>query len=131
MEEKLKRAVSNAANYAEKALNALSQGGLEELRMLVWRLAAELEYALFLLSLKRSELLESPPLKPHRSGGNVEISPVLAVVRERVEEACRALRRGDYHGAYVKVREARLNLLSVQKLLEGAPRGGRRPTSSP
>ena len=85
---------------------------------LVWRAAADLEYALFLFSIMHQDESESSSwrLSPHLK--KVEVESVLASTRDILKEAESKTNAGELREAHKKTWMARGYLLRLQEFFE-------------
>jgi len=113
---KVSEALKNAVSSLEDAIKACIDGDDSTLKNKVWHVAAEVEYAVFLLSLTQgteNELWKNGIKQP----ANLNIGSALAMAQENLLEAERKLENDQaeaYHFAWI----ARGLMLSVQDGME-------------
>jgi len=116
--EKLTGAIASAMGYLEDAMKVESKGNDEDLSGLVWRAAADLEYALFLFSILRQDESESSSWKLGPHSKEVEIDSFLASAKGLLEEAESKIKAGEFREAHKRVWLARGHLLRLQGFFE-------------
>jgi len=115
--QKISKTVTSALAYIEDAILAQAEGNEEKVMQLTWRAASDLEYGLFLFSLKdpeetRSSSWKLPPIKQPK------IEFLLAATQDILEEAAKSLEADDLKETHKKVWIARGQLLRIHNLFE-------------
>jgi hypothetical protein len=114
--QKISKTVISALAYIEDAILAQAEGNEETVMQLTWRAASDLEYGLFLFSLKHSEDRNSswklPPIKQPK------IESLLAATQNLLEEAAKSLEADDLKEAHKKMWIARGQLLRIHDPFE-------------
>ena len=115
--KKTLKAVASALEYLEDAADAQTKGEEVKVIQLTWRAASDLEYALFLFSLKspeetRSSSWKLPPIKQPK------IESLLASTQELLKEATKSLEADDLKEAHKKLWIARGKLLRIHDFFE-------------
>lgn len=116
--EKLTRAITSAMGYLEDSMKVVSKGNDEDVSGLVWRAAADLEYALFLFSIMHQDESESSSWKLGLHSKDVEIDSALASTRDLLKEATSIMKAGEIREAHKKTWMARGYLLRLQEFFE-------------
>jgi hypothetical protein len=115
--EKLSKTVTSALAYIEDVVDIQAKGKEEKVMQLTWRAASDLEYGLFLFSLRHPEKNRSSPWKlPPTKQPKIE--SLLASTQELLEEATKSLEAGDLKEAHKKTWIARGQLLRIQDIFE-------------
>jgi len=114
--QKISKTVASALAYIKDAIDPQSKGNIEKVMQLTWRAASDLEYGLFLFSLKHSEERSSswklPPIKQPK------IESLLASTQDILEEAAKSLEADDLKEAHKKTWIARGQLLRIHDFFE-------------
>jgi len=115
--QKISKTVASALAYIEDAILAQAEGNEEKVMQLTWRAASDLEYGLFLFSLKcpeetRSSSWKLPPMKQSK------IDSLLASTQDILEEAAKSLEADDLKEAHKKLWIARGQLLRIHNFFE-------------
>ncbi len=122
--EKVNNAITSSISYLEDSAEALTKKNEAKLREDVWHAAAELEYALFLLSLVNGE--ESRHRwKVNPGSKQVEIESLLASTRELLETAREDIAAKKSPDAHRKIWVARGYLLKVHDVFEKKRKEGK------
>ena len=116
--EKLTRAITSARSHLEDSMKVVSKGNGEDVSSIVWRAAADLEYALFLFSIMREDESRSSSWKLGLRSKDVEVDSVLASTRDLLEEAESKIEAGELREAHQKTWMARGYLLKLQEFFE-------------
>ena len=114
--EKLARAITSATGYLEDSMKVISK--MDDVSGLVWRAAADLEYALFLFSIMHPDESESSSWKLGLHSKDVEVDSVLASTRDLLEEAENKIKAGALREAHEKTWMARGYLLRLHEFFE-------------
>jgi len=96
----------------------VSKGNDEDVSGIVWRVAADIEYALFLFSIGHQDESRSSSWKLDLRSKDVEVDSVLASTRDLLEEAESKIEAGELHEAHQKTWMARGYLLKLQEFFE-------------
>jgi hypothetical protein len=115
--QKISKTVTSALAYLKDAIDTQAKGNIEKVMQLTWRAASNLEYGLFLFSLKGPEETQSsswklPPIKQPK------IESLLASTQELLKEATKSLETDDLKEAHKKMWIARGQLLRIHNLFE-------------
>ena len=115
--QKISKTVASALAYIEDAIDPQAEGNEEKVMQLTWRAASDLEYGLFLFSLKdpeetRSSSWKLPPIKQPK------IESLLASTQDSLEEAAKSLEADDLKEAHKKMWIARGQLLRIHDFFE-------------
>jgi hypothetical protein len=113
--QKISKTVTSASAYIEDAILAQAEGNEEKVMQLTWRAASDLEYGLFLFSLKHSKESSSWKLP---STKQPKIDSLLASTQDSLKEAAKSLEADDLNEAHKKVWIARGQLLRIHDLFE-------------
>jgi len=116
--EKLTGAIVSARSHLEDSMKVVSKGTDEEVSGMVWRAAADLEYALFLFSIRHPDASESSSWKVGLRSKDVEVDSVLASTRDLLEEAESKIKAGELGEAHKKTWIARGYLLKLHNFFE-------------
>jgi len=116
-QQKIIEVIRSAISHLESSMKALVNRDENGVVDLVWRAAADLEYANFLFSVTHGEP-ESRSWKLDLRSKQVEIGPLLVSAQDMLKEAQRGLDSSELHEAYKKTWMARGYLLRVQGILE-------------
>lgn len=115
--EKLTRAITSAMGCLEDSMKAVSQGN-DDVNSLIWRAAADLEYALFLFSIMHQDESESSSWKQGLHSKEVEIESVLKSAMDMLQKAESSIKTGELRDAHKKTWMARGYLLRLQEFFE-------------
>jgi hypothetical protein len=115
--QKISNTVASALAHIEDAILAQPEGNEEKFMRLTWRAASDLEYGLFLFSLKypeetRSSSWKLPPIKQPK------IESLLASTQDLLKEAAKSLEADDLKEAHKKMGIARGQLLRIHNVFE-------------
>ena len=115
--QKISKTVTSALAYIEDAIVAQAEGNEEKVMQLTWRAASDLEYGLFLFSLRYPEETQSsswklPPIKQPK------IESLLASTQDLLKEVAESLEADDHKEAHKKTWIARGQLLRIHDLFE-------------
>ena len=115
--QKISKTVASALAYIEDAIVAQAKGNEEKVMQLTWRAASDLEYGLFLFSLRYPEETQSsswklPPIKQPK------IESLLASTQDLLKEATKNLEADDLKEAHKKAWIARGQLLRIHDFFE-------------
>jgi len=115
VDEKIAQSLRSAAIYVEKTTSALGKGDADLFDDSLWHGTEELEYALFLFSLRVQQETDTSKWKPRTENTKTEAGPLLESVRTILDEAEKSLSNGELLAAYKKAYAARQCLLGIQK----------------
>ena len=115
--EKISKALTYALTLIENAVDAHAKGNEDKIVHLTWRAASDLEYGLFLFSLKhpnkpKSSSWKLPPSK------QPELESLLASTKNLLEKAASSLEAEDLEETYKKIWMARGQLLRIHDFFE-------------
>jgi len=115
--ERIAEALASAMNHLESSMKALANQNENAVGDLVWRAAAETEYALFLFTLSHHG--ESTSSTKHSSTAKqTEVGAALTSAQDLLIEAKESLSVGSVEEAYEKAWDARGCILGVWDMLE-------------
>jgi len=129
--EKLVGSIVSAVEHLEKSMESLVKKDERSMESSVWRATADVEYALFLLSLTQGEEPESSLRRPDLPSRPAEIGPVLMLAQDLLKEAKGNIDAGDLREARKKTWAARSHLLKARELMEKRRRSGEKTTLPP
>jgi non-homologous end joining protein Ku len=115
--QKISKTVASALAYIKDTIDPQAKGNIEKVMQLTWRAASDLEYGLFLFSLRypeetRSSSWKLPPIKQPK------IDSLLASTQDILEETAKSLEADDLKEAHKKMWIARGQLLRIHDLFE-------------
>ena len=115
--EKLSKTVTSALAYIEDAIDIQTKGNEEKVMQLTWRAASDLEYGLFLFSLRHPEETRSsswklPPIKQPKT------ESLLASTQDLLKEATKNVEADNLKEAHKKAWIARGQLLRIHDFFE-------------
>ena len=115
--QKISKTITSALAYIEEAIDKQAEGNEEKVMQLTWRAASDLEYGLFLFSLRhpeenRSSSWKLPPIKQPK------IESLLASTQDSLEEAAKSLEADDLKEAHKNMWIARGQLLRIHDFFE-------------
>ena len=114
--EKLISTVNSAAEILENSRDVDIKNE-KQLEKLVWKVSAELEYALFLFSVLHPNKLKAPK-KLDAKTKSLDIESTLALVQNLLNEVREALKRKEELEAYQRTWTAREHLFRVKGEIE-------------
>jgi len=112
----LTRAITSAMGYLEDSMKIVSR--MDDVSSLIWRAAADLEYALFLFSVMNQDESESSSWKLGLHSKEVEIESVLKSAMDLLQKAESSIKTGELRDAHKKTWMARGYLLRLQEFFE-------------
>jgi hypothetical protein len=129
--DKIESALSAALRHLEDSLNTLSNNGAEKaVSDSLWSASAEIEYAVFLLSLMLGDKAEDAPWKYSASSKHsMEFKPALTSALELLKNAKTNIEMGGVEKCYEEAWTARNMLLKAQELLEKKRKEARKKTA--
>lgn len=113
--QKILKALRSALAYTDDSVLAVDKKDGGRLENGIWHVAAELEYALFLFSLKAQDEIDRSKWKLNPRIDKVEAGPILARVRDLLDKCDESLRKKEFLDAFRDAYVARRCLLMVQK----------------
>lgn len=116
--EKLAEAITSATDYLEDSMKTVSKEDDEDVSGLVWRAAAELEYALFLFSIMHQDASEGSSWNLRLRSKDVKVDSVLSSTIDLLKEAASSMEDGDLLEAHKKTWIARGYLLKLHTFFE-------------
>jgi len=126
--EKLVEPIASAVERLEKSMESLVKKDERSMETSIWRAAADVEYALFLLSLTQGEETESSSWRLDLPSRQAEIGPVLMLAQDLLKEAKGAVDAGEFREARKKTWAARVHLLKARELMEKRRKSGEKTT---
>jgi hypothetical protein len=114
--QKLSKTVTSALAYIEDAILAQAEGNEEKVTQLTWRAASDIEYGLFIFSLKHSKNPSSSWKLPKIKQPKIEF--LLAATQDILEEATKSLEAEAIEEAHKKMWIARGQLLRIHDFFE-------------
>lgn len=118
MKKKITETMESVADHLQRCVKTLESDDGKELEELIWQAATDLEYTLFLWSVRYENEIEQSSWKHHSKSKKLDVEPALIAARDLVEEAKNGLDSDEISDAYTKTWKARVHLLSIQKALE-------------
>ncbi|MEM2254487.1 MAG: hypothetical protein QXD73_02715, partial [Candidatus Bathyarchaeia archaeon] len=115
--------LESAIRYLVNSITSLKSMNAEAFSNSVWRVAAELEYALFLFSLTIENGQEAL-LKLNPEPRNLQLDKILLGVKDLIRGAQEYFKNGDLLNAFRNVRLARHYIFYVQNILAKRGRKG-------
>ena len=115
--QKISKTVTSALAYLEDTIDQQAKGNEKKVMQLTWRAASDLEYGLFLFSLKcpeetRTSSWKLPPIKQPK------IESLIESTQELLKEATKRFEADDPKEAHKKMWIARGQLLRIHDLFE-------------
>ena len=120
-------AVTSAVTYLEDAVDAQAKGDENKLIQLTWSAASDLEYGLFLFTLKSLKETRTSSWRLPASK-QPEIESLLASAKDLLKEAANSIEADNQKEAYKKMWIARGQLLRIHDFFE---KRGKRRSSLP
>jgi hypothetical protein len=115
--EKIVNSLKSAIAYIENALTALAKANENMFDDSLWHTGAELEYALFLLSMTCKNEREGFQLKKHSETKNIEVGQLLVKAQTLLKEAEGFMSDRRLLEAYRSTYEARHYVFRIQENL--------------
>jgi hypothetical protein len=116
VDERVSKALKSALTHLENSALALNKGNENLLTDNVWRVAAELEYALFLFSIMLQDEVDKSGWKINPKLKKVEVGPTLVTVRDLLTQAEKFAAEEKLLNAYKNTYIARNLILKVQEI---------------
>jgi hypothetical protein len=114
--QKISKTITSALVYIEDAIDKQAKGNEEKVMQLTWRAASDLEYILFIFSLKQPEETRNswklPPTKQPK------IESLLSSTQELLQEAKKNVEVDNLKEGHKKVWVARGQLLRIHDIFE-------------
>ncbi len=123
--EKILRTITSAISHLEDSMEAFAKNKETALMDNLWRAAADLEYALFLFSLKHQDEARSSAWKLDSHSKQSEIEPILVSTKDLLETAEESIKANNFLEAHKKAWLARGQLLRVHDTLEKSRKSGK------
>ena len=117
-QEKLISAVTSAVRHLEESLKRISEESNGDMSGLVWRAAADLEYALFLFSIMHQDGSEKSSWKLGAQSRETEVESVTVSARDLLKEAESRIKADELHEAHKDAWMARGYLLKLQQFFD-------------
>lgn len=112
--EKILRSLKSAVMYLENSAFALEKKDEEMLADNIWHVAAELEYALFLLSITTQNENGTPELRSKHRSKEADVDSTLVDVKNLLNEAEESVLSGRLQDAYESAYAARHCVLKIK-----------------
>jgi hypothetical protein len=117
VEEKMLRSLKSAVTYLENSALASEKEDEGSLADNLWHVAAELEYALFLLSITTQRESGVPESRSNRRSKEVDVDSTLIDVKGLLNEAQEFVLGGRLKEAYESAYAARNRVLTIKEIL--------------
>lgn len=114
IEEKMLRSLESAVTYLENSALALDKEDEDLLADNIWHAAAELEYALFLLSITTQNENGVTELRSNRGSKGADVDSALVDVKNLLKEAEEFVLNGRLQDAYGSAYAARHRVLKIK-----------------
>jgi hypothetical protein len=114
IEEKMLRSLKSAVTYLENSVLALDKEDEDLLADNIWHAAAELEYALFLLSITTQNENGVTELRSNRRSKEDDVDSALVGVKNLLNETQKLVLGGRPQDAYESAYAARHRLLKIK-----------------
>jgi hypothetical protein len=115
--DKISKSLKSTITYLENSTTALNKKDENSFSNNIWQVAAELEYMLFLFSMKFQEEIDQLKWKPNPELKKAETGPMLVEVQNLLNETEKYVENGKLMDAYKKAYIARNYVLKVQESL--------------
>jgi hypothetical protein len=113
--EKILRSLKSAVTYLENSVSALDKKDEGLLADSVWHVAAELEYTLFLLSIKTQNESDAPKLKSNLEFKKADADSMLVEVKNLLNQTEEFVLSGRLQDAYKSAYAARHRVLKIKE----------------
>lgn len=123
--EKILSTITSAISHLEDSMEAFAKKKETALMNNVWRAAADLEYTLFLFSLKHQNEPRSSSWKLDSHSKQSEIEPLLASTKDLLETAKESINANNFLEAHKKAWLARGQLLRIHDTFEKKRKSGK------
>ena len=118
-QDKIKAALTAALRHIEESIGACANNNEEAMSNSLWRASSETEYAVFLLSLLKSDNSKITPSKQRSSTKqSLEMESSFASAQQLLASAKANVETADYTKGYEEAWTARDLLLKVQDLVD-------------
>ena len=107
VDEKILKSIKSAVTHLEDSIIALDKKDEGLLADNIWHIAAELEYTLFLLTIKTRNENDIPELKADNESKKADVNSMLVDVKNLLNEAERLVLSGRLQDAYKSAHAAR------------------------
>ena len=114
VDDKILQSLKSAITYLENSAISLDKKDEKLLADSIWHVAAELEYALFLLSIKTQNESDTLKLKPSLEFKNADVDTMLADVKNLLNEAEEFVLCGRLQDAYKSAYAARHYIFKIK-----------------
>jgi hypothetical protein len=114
-DEKMLKALRTAITHVDSSIRALNKKDEGSFADALWHVAAELEYALFLLSMKFQDESSTSKWKPNPELKKIDTSRVLVEARGLLNEAEKQMLNEKLLDSYKNAHIARLYVLRIQE----------------
>ena len=115
--EKILKSLKSTITYLENSILALNKKDENSFANNIWQVAAELEYMLFLFSMKFQDEISQLKWKPNPELKKAETGPMLIEVQNLLNEAEKCMENEKSVDAYKNAYIARHYVLKVQESL--------------
>lgn len=122
--EKILGAITSAMSHLEDSVEAFAKRDETKVMNNVWQAAADLEYALFLFSLKHQDETKRSSWKLDPHSKQVEIEPILMSTKDLLETAKGNIKTKNLLEAHKKAWIARGHLLRIHEAFEKKRKSG-------
>ncbi len=116
--EKILGTITSALGHLEDSVDALTKGDEPTVENNVWHAAADLEYALFLFSLKDKDATRRSSWKLDAHAKQDEIEPLLMRTKDLLKTSKQGIKEGNFLEAHKNAWMARGYLLKVHDAFE-------------
>ena len=117
VDEKILQSLKSAMMYLENSAIALDKKDEKLLADSIWHVAAELEYALFLLSIKMQNEISVLKPKSNLESKKVDVDSMMVDVKNLLNEAEMSVLNGRLHNAYKSAMLQGIVYLRLRKTL--------------
>ena len=118
VKNKITKALILALSFVNESIIAVDKEDYKMLADNIWHLAAELEYALFLLTVSIEREHDISSWTPGPNIQSRELKPTLDQTKDLITKITRQMSDNELLDAYENTFRARKNVLRVQKYLE-------------
>ncbi len=115
--DKILKSLKSTVTYLENSIMALDKKDENSFANNIWQVAAELEYMLFLFSMKFQDEIDQLKWKPKPELKKAETGPMLVEVQNLLNEAEKCMENEKSVDAYKNAYIARHYVLKVQESL--------------
>jgi len=114
-DEKILKALQSAITHLKNSISVVDEKGKNPIEDNVWHAAAELEYALFLFSVKVDNEIDKSKWKLNPKHKKAEVGPTLIKAQDLLKEAEKHFKNEELIDAYRNASICRHYILKVQK----------------